>query len=324
VRADHQGRLAVFEVDLGDPALPRKLLSSDASQDIHGDLLHDPKTGAAIGIGARAAHASGSRTRRTCCRPSTGPCRSGTTECCSSAPTAHAAARPAAARRAADGADAGGRPDRAHTVFDPLVLFLADPGHAVLQVSARGTLGLGAAHRDAGLKRWGQEAVDDLADALSWLVERGTADPARVCIVGGGDGGCAALMSAARAPHNYRCVVSFAGVSDLFELGERQRQFVHGRAGFERTVGSLWDDRAQLEAHSPRRLAQRIEAPVLLVPVTQSEGMADALKRAGKAHRFIRQEDGDHHLSHQAHRTQFFRELEAFLDAHIGPAAPAR
>ena len=49
------------------------------------------------------------------------------------------------------------------------------------------------------------------------------------------------------------------------------------------------------------RVQSRIEAPVLLihgsadrlVPVTQSEGMADALKRAGKAHRFIRQEDGD-------------------------------
>jgi len=39
----------------------------------------------------------------------------------------------------------------------------------------------------------------------------------------------------------------------------------------------------------------------------------------------LKLDGGDHHLNHQAHRTQFFQELEAFLDAHIGPAAsPAR
>jgi dipeptidyl aminopeptidase/acylaminoacyl peptidase len=394
VRADHQGRLAVFEVDLGDPALPRKLLSSDASQDIRGDLLHDPKTGAAIGIGGQGRtrfwqpdaqtllqaidralpqrrnqllqfSADGSRyLLHSIGNGVPGQFLVGFRDKGELTPLAETHPqlldRPLAQKqplsvRARDGtllpavltlppgpARPGALPTvlmraddpiaRNGTVFDPLVLFLADRGYAVLQVGARGTLGLGAAHRNAAFKRWAEEAVDDLADALSWLVERGTADPARVCIVGGGDGGYAALMGAARAPRNYRCVVSFAGVSDLVELGERQRQFVHGRARFERTVGSLWDDRAQLEAHSPRRLAGRFEAPVLLVhgtadrlvPVTQSEGMADALKRAGKAHRFIRQEDGDHHLSHQAHRTQFFRELEAFLDAHIGPAVPAR
>ena len=394
VRADHQGRLAVFEVDLGDPALPRKLLSSDASQDIRGVLLHDPKSGAAIGIGGQGRtrfwqpdaqtllqaidralpqrrnqllqfSADGSRyLLHSIGNGVPGQFLVGFRDKGELTPLAETYPqlldRPLAQKqplsiRARDGtllpavltlppgpARPGALPTvlmraddpiaRNGTVFDPMVLFLADRGYAVLQVGARGTLGLGAAHRNAAFKRWAEEAVDDLADALSWLVERGTADPARVCIVGGGDGGYAALMGAARAPRSYRCVVSFAGVSDLVELGERQRQFVHGRARFERTVGSLWDDRAQLEAHSPRRLAGRFEAPVLLVhgtadrlvPVTQSEGMADALKRAGKAHRFIRQEDGDHHLSHQAHRTQFFRELDAFLDAHIGPAVPAR
>ena len=49
--------------------------------------------------------------------------------------------------------------------------------------------------------------------------------------------------------------------------------------------------------------------------------MAEALKKAGKTVRFITQERGDHFLRHQAHRSQFFNELEAFLLQHLGPGA---
>jgi dipeptidyl aminopeptidase/acylaminoacyl peptidase len=190
-------------------------------------------------------------------------------------------------------------------------------------------LGLNTVHPDASLKRWGQDTQDDLADALQWLVDRGTADAARICVAGGGEGGFAALTAVTQTPRRYRCAVSFAGISDLVELGRRQRRFVNGQAVFERLVGSLWDDSDRLKAASPRRLAGQVEVPVLLVhgtadrnvPVTQSEGMADALKQAGKAHKFIKLDGGDHHLNHQAHRTQFFQELEAFLDTHIGPTA---
>ena len=45
--------------------------------------------------------------------------------------------------------------------------------------------------------------------------------------------------------------------------------------------------------------------------------MAKALKRAGKPYRYIEQEGGDHHLSQYAHRLEFFKALEAFLDRHL-------
>jgi dipeptidyl aminopeptidase/acylaminoacyl peptidase len=391
VRAYHEGRLAVFETDLREASLPRRLLLSDARQDIGGTLLHDSKTGAAIGISgdgstrfwqpeaqtllqaiARALPLQSnrllefSRDGSRYLLYSVGNGMPGNflvgfrtkgelTPLAETYP--QLLDRPLARKeslliRARDGAalpalltlpPGAARTGRLATVlmrlddplaingtaFDPLVLFLADRGYAVLQVSARGTLGLGAVHPDASLKRWGQDTQDDLADALQWLVDRGTADAARVCIAGGGEGGFAALTAVTQTPRRYRCAVSFAGISDLVELGRRQRRFVNGQAVFERLVGSLWDDSDRLKAASPRRLAGQVEVPVLLVhgtadrnvPVTQSEGMADALKQAGKAHKFIKLDDGDHHLNHQAHRTQFFQELEAFLDTHIGPTA---
>jgi dipeptidyl aminopeptidase/acylaminoacyl peptidase len=48
-----------------------------------------------------------------------------------------------------------------------------------------------------------------------------------------------------------------------------------------------------------------------------SRSVAKALKRAGKPYRYIEQEGGDHHLSQYAHRLEFFKALEAFLDRHL-------
>jgi dipeptidyl aminopeptidase/acylaminoacyl peptidase len=396
VSADHEGRRAVFEVDLRGATLPKRKLLSHPRYDISGKLVHDPANGEAIGIRSALLGAAGESfwhadirsllqaidlalpERRNQLLQFDGSGRQyllhtggnavpGTfmvgfrdkgqlTALAETYP--ELADQPLARKRsvtlrARDGhalpsfvtLPVGAPSRRLPTVvlphggpisldtadFDPWVQFLANRGYAVLQVNFRGSAGFGQAHMSSGLKRWGLEMQDDLSDALKWLVDQGTTDPARVCIVGGSYGGFAALMGAAKTPDLYRCAVSFAGVSDLIELGRHQRRFMNGEAIFERQVGSLWDDSEQLEATSPRRLAEQIKAPVLLihgtadrsVPFDQSEDMAAALKRAGKVHKFIRQEDGDHHLSHQAHRTQFFQELEAFLDAHIGPSAPA-
>ncbi len=43
----------------------------------------------------------------------------------------------------------------------------------------------------------------------------------------------------------------------------------------------------------------------------------EALKAAGKPHRYIEQANGDHFLGVQTHRTQWLRELDAFLREHL-------
>jgi dipeptidyl aminopeptidase/acylaminoacyl peptidase len=165
---------------------------------------------------------------------------------------------------------------------------------------------------------------------VHWAVQRGTADPARVCIVGASYGGYAALMGGAKTPELYRCVVSLAGVSDLIALANFKAHYVNGADVFSKQVGSTWDDRQQLKDTSPRRLAAQFKAPVLLlhgsddrlVPFEQSQDMADALKGAGKRVSLVKLEGGDHSLSFQSHRVQFYRELEGFLAANLGPAVP--
>jgi len=396
ISADHEGRRAVFEVDLADAALPRKLLLSDPRFDVGGTLMKAPKTNQAIGVtigllgdaGAGFWDADTKRLLQAIDRAlperrnrllqfsadgssyllhSTGNgipgeyyvgVRGSGTMALLAETYPELAERPLARKRSLlitardgtalpsfltlpPGAEAKGLPavilphggpiSRDSIDFDPWVQFLADRGYAVLQVNFRGSAGFGHEHRNAGLKRWGLEMQDDLSDAVQWLTQNGTADPERVCIVGASYGGYAALMGAAKTPALYRCAVSFAGVSDLIELGAHVRQYVNGSAIYSQQVGSTWGDRDQLKATSPRRLAGQVKAPVLLihgtldrsVPYEQSERMADALKDAGKGVRLVRQDEGDHHLSNQAHRTEFFRELEAFLAQHLGRPAGA-
>jgi acetyl esterase/lipase len=398
VSADHDGRAAVYEVNLADPQLQRRLLLADEDFDVGGELMRAPKTQEVIGVrsevhgdasagiwdprikglvagidkalperrnrllelsedgkryllyssgnGVSGQYFVGLRDQGTltlladeypALSDQVLPRKRGFEITARDGRRVPVLLTLPAGDASPKGLPAvllphGGPIAMDSSDFDPLVEFLADRGYAVLQVNFRGSAGFGHAHLSAGLKRWGLEMQDDLSDAVKWLTEGGVADPARVCIVGGSYGGYAALMGGAKTPELYRCIVSFAGVSDLIDLGAYEAQFVEGRAVYSEQVGSLWSDRSQLKATSPSRLAEQFRAPVLLlhgtldrrVPYEQSETMADALKSAGKPFKLVRQEGGDHHLSSQPQRTEFYRELEAFLAQHLkGPQKAA-
>lgn len=220
----------------------------------------------------------------------------------------------------------GGPASRDVLDFDYWIQFLASRGWNVLQVNFRGSSGYGTDFLKAGFKRWGLEMQDDLTDAAHYAIDRGIADPERICIVGGSYGGYAALMGVTKTPELFHCAVSFAGVSDLPSLLEVSHQFLEYELGAERQLGSLWSDRERLKATSPVNHADKIRTPLLIVhgaedrvvPVEQSRAMVEALQGAGfKRMRYVELSDGDHHLSRQEDRLTFFREMEQFLSTHL-------
>ncbi len=212
--------------------------------------------------------------------------------------------------------------------FDRRAEFLASRGYAVLQVNYRGSGGYGHAFFEAGLQRWGLEMQDDLADAARWAVENKVADPGRICMVGSGlYAGYAALMGVVKTPDLYQCAVSFAGATDLLDYMAYRADFVGGRAAMEQRLGKAWSDRDRLKATSPALQADRIKAPVLLVhgkedrrvPYEQSENMAKALRKAGKAHQLVTLEGG--YSFENSHSLTYYKALEAFLAVNIGAGA---
>ena len=120
----------------------------------------------------------------------------------------------------------GGPQDRDYSSFDPVVQMFTNRGYVVLQMNFRGSTGYGREFKDAGARQWGQAMQDDVTDGTKWLVAKGIADPKRICIVGWGYGGYAALMGAVREPALYRCSASIGGVSDLPRLLESKRNYL--------------------------------------------------------------------------------------------------
>jgi dipeptidyl aminopeptidase/acylaminoacyl peptidase len=172
----------------------------------------------------------------------------------------------------------------------------------------------------SGFNQWGLAMQDDVIAGLDWMIAEGYADPDKVCIAGGGYGGYVALVAAFKTPEKFRCAVSFAGVTDLAKLEHRRRTMVFGRLATPRIPsGEL---RA---ANSPLAQVGKIGIPILLVHgdldrnvmLEHASEFAEALEKNGKAYRYIEQAGGDHHLSRQSHRTEFFEAMDEFLAAHL-------
>jgi dipeptidyl aminopeptidase/acylaminoacyl peptidase len=220
----------------------------------------------------------------------------------------------------------GGPHARDVFTFDWWASFLASRGYAVLQPNYRGSTGYGHAWFDAGRGGWGDGVMQtDVEDGVVALIRSGVVDPARVCIVGASYGGYAALAGATITPDRYRCAVSVAGVSDPGRMVRETVRFAGGRAGisdwWRLSIGDPRADAAHLRQIAPVNLAERVRVPVLLihgdddsvVPLQQSQRMAEALRAAGKPHQLVVLDGDDHWLSAAATRTQMLREIETFL-----------
>lgn len=222
----------------------------------------------------------------------------------------------------------GGPESRDSRNFDWLAQFLASRGYVVLQPQFRGSTGYGEAHRQAGYRQWGKLMQDDVTDGVKALIEKGVADPKRVCIVGASYGGYSALAGAAFTPELYACAVSIAGVSNLIAM----LRFEENYAGKESDSLSYWKDHIggianpDVAAKSPARAAENVRAPILLlhgvndsvVPISQSREMAKELKSHNKPYTFVELPGEDHWLSRSETRTRVLMEMEKFLATYLG------
>ena len=228
----------------------------------------------------------------------------------------------------------GGPEVRDYLTYDRWVQFLATRGYQVFQPNFRGSAGMGRAFAEAGYRQWGARMQDDVTDGVEHLIENGLVDRDRICIVGSSYGGYAALQGAAAQPDLYRCAASISGISDLPAMLRWER----GEAGSDsdrydywlKSIGDPSTDRERLDAVSPIRRAADWRTPLLLihgddddiVPISQSRDMERALRRAGKAVRYVVLEDAGHSDWSTLQETTALTELERFLADNL-PVAPS-
>lgn len=229
----------------------------------------------------------------------------------------------------------GGPEARDYPAFDWMAQFLASRGYLVVQPQFRGSTGFGASFALAGYRQWGRLMQDDVTDSVRWMIERGWADPARICIVGGSYGGYAALVGVSQTPDLYACAASFGGVFDLRRMLRFERRMADGDDSIATNywaehIGDLSDE--ALDAVSPAKTADRIRVPVLLVhglddtvvPADQSRQMESALQRINRPVTLVELRGVDHWLTDAPSRVQWLEQLEGFLAQHLGAPVGAR
>lgn len=222
----------------------------------------------------------------------------------------------------------GGPASRDYPGYDDWTYALASRGYAVLRPQFRGSEGFGEEHLSAGMGEWGKKMQTDLSDGVRHLAAEGAIDPKRVCIFGWSYGGYAAMAGVTLERGVYRCAVAGAGVSDL----ERMMQW-EANAGGERDSQTTryWNrfmgPRSDWAALSPARLADRADAPVLLihgrddtvVPFQQSAIFRDSLQKAGKPVELVELKSEDHWLSRDDTSADMLKSLVGFLEKHNPP-----
>jgi dienelactone hydrolase len=213
--------------------------------------------------------------------------------------------------------------------FDWLAAYLAQRGYAVLKPNYRGSDGYGLEFHKKGFGEFGGAIIDDIADGAKYLVSKGIAAGARICAMGIGYGGYAALMLPLRDPTLTRCVIGVNAVTEpsglLSEIVKRYGKRSLTVEGWEEFMGDRFRDTAEKAAMSPLRNAQNIKVPVLLlhgsldttVFVEQSRNLRDRLSQAGGDVRLVELEGDDHYLNTTAVRKTLLTEIDAFLTSRL-------
>jgi dipeptidyl aminopeptidase/acylaminoacyl peptidase len=208
--------------------------------------------------------------------------------------------------------------------------FLASRGYLVIQPEFRGSTGFGFAHFRAGWKQWGRAMQDDLADAATWAIKKGWADPKRIAIMGGSYGGYATLMGLVRNPELFRCGVEWSGVTDIdlmFTRPEADAAQEMRNYSMKTLIGDPVADAAEFAANSPLALAGQIRQPLLIahggldvrVPIVHAVKLRDAVARENRAVESVTYPDEGHGWRHEADRIDFWKRVDAFLARNLAP-----
>lgn len=213
--------------------------------------------------------------------------------------------------------------------YNPLVQFLANRGHAVLQMNFRGSPGYGNEFYQKGKREIGRGMQDDIEDGTRWAIAKGLADPDRIAIIGGSYGGYSALFALGHNPGLYRCGVSIAGVTDWTEIIKERKgeEYKFAYLFFSEWIGDPKLDPDFLAGISPVNFADKITAPLLIVqgkddrtvPPKQARKLVSALENIGRAPQTLYFSNEGHGFKQEKNRAKLFAEIELFLAKNLAP-----
>ncbi|MDT5138348.1 MAG: hypothetical protein QOD58_2610 [Mycobacterium sp.] len=197
---------------------------------------------------------------------------------------------------------------------------LVNEGITVLAPNVRGSGGFGRTfvHADDKEKRFA--AIDDVADCVRYLVDNELADPARIACAGWSYGGFLTMAALTFHPELFAAGVSVCGISDLGTFFRNTEPWIADTAYPK--YGHPVTDRELLDRLSPLLRVDALTAPLLVahgahdtnVPVSESEQMVEALRRAGRDVRYLLFDDDGHSITKRENRATLAAAMSEWLN----------
>lgn len=224
----------------------------------------------------------------------------------------------------------GGPWDRDDDSYDPEVQLLANRGYAVLQVNYRGSTDFGIKFFNAGNLQVGLGMVEDLFDAVRWVVDQGIADPKRIAAMGGSMGGYATLRALEMRPDLFAAGVDEFGPADeATSFRSFPTYWSNISARWRRRAGDADHDENWNRKISPLYHVDAIRAPLLIgqgqndprVTIANTDAMVAALRKAKRELIYVVYSDEGHGFARPENQLDFYGRVEEFLAKHLGGRA---
>jgi dipeptidyl aminopeptidase/acylaminoacyl peptidase len=217
------------------------------------------------------------------------------------------------------GPEGQGRPG--YNEFFPRLL---EEGIAVFLPNVRGSGGFGRTFMHADDKERRFAAIDDVADAVAFLVDNGVAPADRVACCGWSYGGYLTQAAMTFHPQKFAAGISICGMSDLNTWYRNTEPWI-AAAAYPK-YGHPISDRDLLRQLSPLQRVDALTAPLLLVhgahdtnvPPSESQQMFEALRSLNRKVELLIFDDDGHEIDKRENRAVLVKAMCEWLIASFG------
>tara|TARA_Y100001970_G_C14233915_1_gene860616 strand:- start:1450 stop:3405 length:1956 start_codon:yes stop_codon:yes gene_type:complete len=201
------------------------------------------------------------------------------------------------------------------------IQFWTNRGFAVVDVNYRGSTGYGRKYRDELKGNWGVYDAEDCIAAVKYLSGKKLIDPKKVVIKGGSAGGYTTI-NALTFYDDFAAGATYYGIADLSIFINDTHKFESRY--LESLIGKYPQDKQKYYDRSAINFTEKLSAPMIIlqgsedkiVPVSQAEIMAEALKKKQIPHALIIFE-GEQHGFRKAQNIKSSLESELYFYSKV-------
>ena len=203
--------------------------------------------------------------------------------------------------------------------------YLNELGVSMIYPNVRGSTGYGKTFTDLdnGMKR--EESVQDIGALIDWIATQPNLDASRIMITGGSYGGYMTLACAFHYNDKIRCSLDIVGISNfntfLKNTESYRRDLRRVEYGDERDTAMA----AFFERTAPLNNADKITKPIFIVqgkndprvPYTESQNMAEKIKKNGGAVWYLMANDEGHGFGKKNNQDFLFYATVEFVKRYL-------